>query len=298
MVDVARGADHAFLARHAAGIVPSLTMDITIPARDGFVLRGTLYDAGSDRALLIASAMGVRRRYYDAFARFLRERGITVVTFDYRGIGDSRPRSLRGCEAAMRDWGELDIAAAIDFIAREVKPRALYFAGHSAGGQLAGSASNIGRVSKLVLFCAQSGYWRHWRGVRAFGLRSLWMAMPVIARILGYFPGLSSEALPRGVASQWAKWGRHRDYLFSEIDPTPYANLRVPLLAWSFEADRYAPKPAVDWLVRHYDGATVDRKHVDHLPLGHFDVFRRGKGEAIWNETVDWLNSNVPDTSP
>ena len=37
-------------------------------ASDGFTLHGTLFEGGDD-AIVIAGALGVKRRYYDAFAR-------------------------------------------------------------------------------------------------------------------------------------------------------------------------------------------------------------------------------------
>ncbi len=266
-----------------------------IHAADGFTLHGTLHDAQSDHVLLVASAMGVKRRYYDAFAQFLAQNGITTVTFDYRGIGDSRPASLRKFGGSMVDWGRLDIPAAIEWISRELRPKTLSYAGHSAGGQLAGLAPNVGRVSRFVFVSAQSGYWRHWPGVRSFGLGALWIAMPLISRVVGYFPskplGLGSEELPREVASQWARFGRHPEYLFGYVDPAPYARVTAPILAWSFSGDDYAPRPAVEALLRHYSAAPVTRRHVENDAVGHFDFFRRGKVEELWSETLEWLNT-------
>ncbi|MDA2928912.1 hypothetical protein MYX84_03015 [Acidobacteria bacterium AH-259-O06] len=73
---------------------------LKVPATDGYLLAATLYRSGQEekigRFVLINSAMGVKRRYYNSYARFLSENGFTVLTFDYRGIGDSRPRSLPG----------------------------------------------------------------------------------------------------------------------------------------------------------------------------------------------------------
>src|SRR5436305_10917617 len=97
-------------------------------AADGFPLHGTLYEGGPD-TILIASALGVKRRYYDPFAQFAKQRGFTVLTFDYRGIGESRPASLRGFDASMRDWGVLDLTAAI---AQLRGARSLTLVGHSA----------------------------------------------------------------------------------------------------------------------------------------------------------------------
>ncbi|HEX2059244.1 MAG TPA: alpha/beta fold hydrolase, partial [Thermoanaerobaculia bacterium] len=172
---------------------------IEICASDGYRLAATLYDADAGEAMLVAPAMGVRRRFYDAFARYLAERGRNVVTIDYRGIGDSRPANLRRFNGTMSDWGRLDIAAAIEWIVRELRPSSLAYAGHSAGGQLVGLASNADRIERMLLVCAQSGHWRHWPGLRAYGLAALWLAMPVISHVVGFFPskplGLGSEDL-------------------------------------------------------------------------------------------------------
>jgi predicted alpha/beta hydrolase len=269
--------------------------EVDLAAGDGYKLRASLYDANSDSVLLIASALGVRRRYYDAFAQRIAAGGRSVVTFDYRGIGDSRPRSLRKFDGTMEQWGRLDIAAAIDWIASELHPRELSYVGHSCGGQLLGLASNARRVDRIVFACAQSGYWRDWPGMRAYSIGALWMMLPIVASVIGYFPskvlGLGSEDLPRRVAAEWAKWGRHPDYLFGYNDPTPYTTVTAPIMAWSFADDPYAPRNMVDALLRHYSSAPVTRRHEDAPGMGHFGFFRRGKGELLWDETVTWLNA-------
>lgn len=255
---------------------------------DGFTLHATLYDARSGRAAIIASAMGVKRRYYDPFAQYLAQNGISALTFDYRGIGDSRPKSLRGFEATMSDWAVHDLAAAIDFVARELRPKSLLLVGHSAGGQLVGLTPNADRIDRMVFVSAQSGYWRHWPGLFAVGMGTLWYTMPLIARVVGFFPpGLGMQALPRGVATQWARWGRHRHYLFSDA----FARLTAPILAWSFADDRYAPKAAVDDLLSRYRGAAITRRHLEARGIGHFGFFRRGVAAPLWEETVQFLHA-------
>ena len=263
-------------------------------AADGFTLHGTLYEGGPD-AILIASALGVKRRYYDAFAQSAKQRGFTVLTFDYRGIGESRPRSLRGFDASMHDWGTLDITAAIGMLQGA---RSLTLIGHSAGGQLAGLAENASAIDRLVFVAAQAGYYGNYPGVHRHSIRVIWHAMPFVSRVVGYFPsralGLGSEDLPRGVATQWATWGRHPKYLFGFEDASRYAAMNVPLLAWSFEGDWYAPPAAVDRLVENYSSARVERRHVPDRRVGHFGFFRRGVGEGLWDETFSWLSPSVP----
>src|SRR5690349_25166291 len=72
--------------------------DITVPATDGYPLAGTLYlPRGTKRhAVLINSAAAVPRKLYRGFAGYLARRGCAVLTYDYRGIGDSRPRTWNG----------------------------------------------------------------------------------------------------------------------------------------------------------------------------------------------------------
>ena len=99
--------------------------DITFPAADGYLLGATLFlpRAGArHHAVLINSATAVPRKIYRGFAAYLARRGCAVLTYDYRGIGDSRqravtgynqPKSLVGFKATMADWAALDVTAAV-----------------------------------------------------------------------------------------------------------------------------------------------------------------------------------------
>src|ERR1700709_498904 len=72
--------------------------DITFPARDGYLLGASLFlPRGAKRhAVLINSAAAVPRKIYRGFAGYLARRGCAVLTYDYRGTGDSRQKSLVG----------------------------------------------------------------------------------------------------------------------------------------------------------------------------------------------------------
>jgi predicted alpha/beta hydrolase len=98
--------------------------DITFPAVDGYLLGATLFlPRGAKRhAVLINSATAVPRRIYRGFAAYLAGRGCAVLTYDYRGTGGSRlksligldqPKSLVGFKASMSDWAALDVTAAV-----------------------------------------------------------------------------------------------------------------------------------------------------------------------------------------
>jgi pimeloyl-ACP methyl ester carboxylesterase len=67
----------------------------------GFVWRHAVADSGAARPLAIINpATSVRCRYYAPFAAYLHAHGFDVISYDYRGIGESRPASLRGFNAS------------------------------------------------------------------------------------------------------------------------------------------------------------------------------------------------------
>ena len=68
-------------------------------------------------AVLIAPAIGVPQRFYRDFASWLAERGYLTVTFDYLGIGESLPGSLRALDVNVSDWGRDDGSAVLDAVA-------------------------------------------------------------------------------------------------------------------------------------------------------------------------------------
>lgn len=278
------------------------SMHLKIPCQDGFQLAGTVYaSVHSNKVVMINTGTGILRRYYHGFAEFLCENGFTVVTYDYRGIGESRPPSLRGFAVTMHEWGQKDITSVMTWAHQKFQPAKLFMIGHSAGGQLIGLAANQHLLNAVVLVAAQSGYWGHWPLPQRWAYAGLWQVMPLLAHVWGYLPskhlGLG-ENLPRGVACEWAKWCRHSEYLFgykNELDVSNYATLTVPMLAYSFADDAYAPKPAVDALLQHYSNARIVRKHLTPAAgkahaIGHFGFFRRTVGETLWRETADWLH--------
>jgi predicted alpha/beta hydrolase len=79
---------------------------LRIAAADGYSLGATLFAPVAPKGVVVNAAMGVKRGFYARFGAHLAARGFTVVTYDYRGIGDSRPARLRGLSARLQDWGE------------------------------------------------------------------------------------------------------------------------------------------------------------------------------------------------
>jgi len=274
---------------------------VTFPARDGMTLGGTLFrpSSANGAAVVIHAASGVRQEYYGKFAAYLAERGFTALTFDYRGIGRSRPKTLRGFDARMSEWATQDAAGALDLLERKAPGLRVLAVGHSFGGQCLGVVPGNERYSALLAVASQSGYWRHWPGP---GRAGMWFAthvvLPGLSNLLGYFPAQrlgQGEDLPAGVAREWAGWCRHPGYIVGALGAEEqYERLRLPVRAVWIADDSYAPLPAVQALLRLYPSSRseiveVHPRLVGVEKIGHFGFFRERFRDTLWASAADWL---------
>jgi predicted alpha/beta hydrolase len=280
----------------------STAQDLTLPARDGFPLAATHFPGSGRTVLVIHAATGVPRAYYRGFAEYAASRGVAVVTYDYRGIGGSRPTgTLRQVRATMRDWAELDANAVMDWALRTYPGRRLAVVGHSFGGQVLGLLSNTDKIDRVALVASQVGYWHHFAPrdqVPAFV--AMHILLPTLSHLLGYFPSSKvglGEDLPKGVALEWARWCRSRNYLFDHLTPTEregYNRFRAPLLAYKITDDTFASADSVNKLLPFYPSAqrllrTVSPQDVGVRTLGHFGPFRSMCRDTLWPEIFAWV---------
>jgi len=281
---------------------------VQIPARDGLPLAATVFQSAESNGIVVQvnPATAVPRRYYDAFARFLAGQGFTVVTYDYRTMGDSVVDGARRNQVRFQDWGELDTPAVIDWVTARFPSHRLAVIGHSAGGQMLGLADNASRIQAALLIASQHGWWRNWPLTQAVTLAALWyVALPVSVAALGYFPGraVGSEDLPGGIAKQWARWCRNPNYVSDERGAPlrPFNDhVRARLRLYSFSDDPIAPRRAASALLDYYPNAT--REHLHRTPaelgmkrVGHFGWFRSSTPRSVWVEAADWLQQAAAD---
>lgn len=250
--------------------------------------------APAKASILIASATGVKKEYYQKFAEFLSRENFNVYTFDYEGIGESRQEPIKKNTASASSWTLNDLDAAIKHIKGIHSDTKLILIGHSIGGQLIGLAPSSRLADAIILVAAQTGYWRFWKGFNKIKMYATWhFLIPTLTTLFGYFPGKKlglSEDLPKNMALEWRKWCRSKNYLFDHYRyaKQKYESIHCPIISFSAEDDDFAPRATVDWLTEKYSKATLQRKHLIPSELGvknigHFGFFRSKYQTPIWD---------------
>lgn len=277
---------------------------LTLVTEDGFPLAATRFRALAPMrgVVVIAPAVGTRMAGYAPLAEFLASRGFEVLTWDWRGIGDSRheagPMDRR---LTMRACGECDLTTAIGWALRRGDGVPVSVLGHAFGGHALGLAANASSIARAVLVGASEPWIGHW----PWPARAPWrlvchVAVPLLASGLDRFPaswfGLD-EDLPAGVAREWARWARRRGSFASWEG---HARLTIPMLAYSFSDDLRAPRAAVDALLVRYASATTTHRHftpdaLGRTEVGHFGFFQPGVAPTLWDEVATFLGEgNAP----
>lgn len=276
----------------------------TLKAADGYPLQATHYAAifAPVGRLIIAGATGVPQRFYSRFALFAAAQGIEVWTLDYRGIGLSRPHSLRGFRMDYLDWARLDLAALLDHVAAQGEGP-LWMVGHSYGGHAFGLLPKVERVQRFATFATGAG-WHGWMPpLERLRVRLMWRVLgPLIVRVRGYLAwsllGMG-EDLPRDVFYQWRHWCQWPRYFFD--DPAmsglsaQFERVRIPIRAINASDDKWAPPASRDAFMAAYSQAqleclTIAPETLGMRSIGHMNYFRP-QAQALWQQTLDWLRA-------
>ena len=275
---------------------------LNVVARDGVHLSATWHAAKNphEKVVLINPATGVRQQYYSDFGKWLASEGFQVYTFDYRGIGNSRPEDLSDALYDMHDWS-VDIDAMISHINKAHPLSQLIIVGHSIGGQLIGMSNLAKQAEAFIMVGSQTPYWKNYNGWR-MKLKLLWfwyIAIPVLTKLFGYFPASRLrmfEDLPAEVARQWSRWARNKNYIFDELpaERKSFEALQQRTLMISFSDDTLAPLDAVHDLQRFYKNLKIEHWHLtpeDVLKkkVGHFAFFRKDMEAILWREAIRWV---------
>jgi predicted alpha/beta hydrolase len=278
-------------------------------AADGYRLGAQRYrPAGPSRArLVIAGATGVPQKFYRRFSQFASARGYDTLTLDYRGIGQSRPATLKGFRMNYLDWARLDLAAAVETMRDDTLP--LYLVGHSYGGHAVGLLPNHTALRGVVLFATGAG-WHGWMPLQEqLRVLTMWRVLgPLMTGWAGYLPwsvlGMG-EDLPLDVYRQWRHWCSYPNYFFDDPELPQlrevFAAVQAPMVAVNALDDGWAPPASRNAFTAAYRGAAVQAVDLDSHgvglgPVGHLGYFRP-QAEKLWSATLDWFERCSPGGS-
>ncbi|MGF1463046.1 MAG: alpha/beta fold hydrolase [Maricaulaceae bacterium] len=284
---------------------PAITAeDLVFTAADGTPLAGRLFAPPEPTAgLLVSSATGFPMTSYWRFAEASAKRGFATLAYDYRGIGASKPQSLRGSPITYLDWGRQDMPAALRALEARVGDAPILHVGHSVGGHFIGFMDNHDRIAAHGFVCVGTGYFgKHHLDQAVLGLVFWAFYGPVCLSLFDHIPagGLwGGEALPRGVYETWRRWCVKPRYFLDELHdrlkPHYFEAVRAPITSWIFTDDGIAnPRTGAD-LLTAYPNAPRElrvRRPQDYglKRVSHGGAFKRASA-PFWPEVWETLET-------
>lgn len=233
--------------------------------------------AGAARTVVIHPALGVKQRFYRHYADFLATQGLNVVTFDYRGVGESK---VDWRATTLSDWAQKDQKTALGW-AKDEFALPISAVGHSIGAQLLGLLEPRDRsgVDRLLTVSSMNNELEYSRQNR-LAMRAFWaVGVPALCRAAGRFPAKSMglfEDVPSGVMMEWRAW---------VLGGSPFEKIADPpasVASLSFADDEYGDFGAV----RAFHDAVFDRVtflRPEAKKVGHHGFFKPAN-EALWRD--------------
>ena len=222
--------------------------------------------------VLTAPAMGVAAKHYIGWCEQLAQQGMRVGVFDWRGHGHSSVRASRAINFNYVTLVENDFVILVEAMVNRFPQGPLILAGHSLGGQMAALTSSALHEQQhsirpigLLLIASCSVFYRSWPFPGRLGLLLFSQFTPVLATVMGYFPGrrvgfAGREA--RGVMRDWAfntRSGTYRSYVNGKArhyDPL-LREVTLPVMAIHFSDDIFAPLKAIQHLTNKLSSSTT-----------------------------------------
>jgi predicted alpha/beta hydrolase len=295
---------------------PADIESIDIRTSDGWSLRADVHEPaeGARGVAVLAHAMMARRTEFDrppgqGLARFLVERGWTVVAFDFRGHGDSAPRAIDGAKYGYDDLVTRDLPVVYAFAReRARRKRPVILVGHSLGGHvgLAAQGAELATFDGIVAIGANV-WMRALEPSRRRWLAKLAVMSGIVsvARRVGRFParavrlGSDDESLEyfedmaRFVRTgAWKSRDGTRDYLAS------LARVRVPVVQIVSDGDRLNCAPACGARFVERCGGPHEVVHVTRgdsggPPPDHMALVIGGDARGAWGRAEEWIRERA-----
>ncbi len=277
---------------------------VELTAPDGVPIRARLFaaDKPARMTVLMLPGVGVPQRAFRHLATWMAERGTRCLTFDYRGIGESATRPEAINTATLLTWARLDVPTVLQYARKEWNEPVVLVA-HSFGGQLLGLVESLRHVRAAALFGSGIGLGRYFDGAGRLKVGIYWhVVLPLACSLFALLPAWAGfgTRLPRGVAREWASWGRSPDWFLSRESgaAATFAAFDRPVLAYAIEDDTLAPSRSVTALLELLSSAQITRRdlapgEIGVAGIGHVGFLKPGLIEPVWEEVLAFFDRHV-----
>ena len=255
------------------------------------------------KIILINSATGVKQQLYFKLAQFLSEKGFTVITYDYVGIGLSKRKDLRNCDSSMRTWGAEDYKCITDYIKINFAYFEKFLIGHSVGALLLGLNEDSKIFKSFVFIGTQKAYAGHlnWP-TRILAYLGFGIMQPLLTKMFGYFPAHRfnlGESLPAGAARDWCTLILNKDStnaVLKKCSQNFSKDLKQKVLVLRAEDDHWLTEKGVHQLLKEtYPNLNPTYQILKVLDspkkeIGHINFFR-SYNQPLWNIILEEFNN-------
>jgi predicted alpha/beta hydrolase len=279
----------------------------TIKTKDGKKIRARVYvpEEEAKGVIVISPSATVTQEFYFDIACFFREHNFAVISFDFRGTGDSAPLALKGFEASLANWALQDTDAVLRHTKNQFPKHELIFLGHGIGGEITGLAPASQFINRIILVGSGLSCSRVRRLKERVWIDVIKNFIKLTSWLLGYFPGKGLRVLtnlPKGVVYEWIDWCDNENGLFDDFSDHNYRRLEIPLLAFSFSDDWRSQERGVQALLEHFGSAFITWHHVNPKQLnkrriGHSGFFKARFEKIFWEQILNWINDEKCDES-
>ena len=275
----------------------------SVVTKDGVRLSTTVISPTMEARGVIQFHAGtvIRKEYYLKFGRYLAEQGYVVVLFDYRGVGGSRPVSLRGYEASISDWGIKDGSAVLSWIRSTYPQLPVHLFAHSMGGQILGLMDNWHLFDKLIVVASSSGNWHNFKPSYRRKIRlSSNLFFPITLRLYDFVPGRFGlgQDWPRGVAEDWWRNSQEdslmADFMQRKLGSTHFKDVNKKIHAFWLSDDHMATPKTIPNYQKSYPNAKVITRLITpdeygFESIGHFGLFKEWSKGQLWEDVLSPL---------
>jgi len=288
------------------------TEAIDIRTSDGWSLRADVHEPGGAPVgvAVLGHAMMARRSEFErprgaGVASMLVTRGWRVVSFDFRGHGDSGPLARDGASYGYDDFVARDLPAVHEFArSRMRRKKPVVLVGHSLGGHVGLAAQGMGLVAFDGIVGVGANVWlRDLEPSRARWAvkRGALAAIVAVSRRVGRFPArllrMGSDDESRAYFEDFDRFARTGAWTSADGSVDYLAALgavRAPVLQLVSDGDRIecVPECGVRFVARCGGGHEVIRVSGGDdggPPPDHMGLVTSGRIASAWEHVEAWM---------